>query len=97
MGRGRPHEHVDTLASISSLAQLLLKRDKPDEAAPLALEGLRLSARLLGSSHAHTVLMHTLVCHVDEASSARDASLLLLASWPPPGDAWAMSELHTAR
>ena len=85
--------HIDTLAALAALAQLLCKQCKYAEAAELAREGVGLSARLLGRAHEHTALMRHLEHHATlEQSRAetrrREVSLLLLASWPPPGDAW---------
>ena len=87
--------HIDTLAAMSSLAQLLLKRGEHDAALPLAREAMDTSGQLLGDSHAHTTLMRHLVSHAEDAMQAearrREASLLLLASWPPPGEAWTLA------
>lgn len=65
--------HVDTLAAISNLAQLLYKQRRPAEALPLAREGQAASACLLGSTHEHTRLMDVLVecTELDSAEQER--------------------------
>ena len=84
-------KHMDTLASISNLAQLLFQRGKHVEAAPLAREGLELSVWLLGTTHTHTVIMHQLLGNIEYSHEHARASLLLLASWRAPGESWTLS------
>ena len=90
--------HIDTLAALAALAQVLCKQRQHAEAAGLAREAVALSARLLGSAHEHTTLMRQLERHAvledqREETRRREASLLLLASWPSPGDGWMQATL----
>ena len=93
--------HQDTLAAISNLAQLLYKRERFEEALPHAREALRLSTKIFGAEHEHSAMMARLLASTKQEAQheaaaaraaledARQASMLLLASWPKPGASWA--------
>ena len=89
--------HADTLAAISNLAQVLYRREKYAEAVEMAHEGVALSSQLFGTSHEHTLLMRHIAGSAEQRSATTaNVSLLLLSSWPPPGDAWALPQARAA-
>ena len=83
---------------MGNLAQLLLLRGTLAEAEPLAQEAFATSSRLLGPDHEHTALLEHIVRAVstrraaEQRQQAAEVSMLLLASWPPPGKAWSVGD-----
>ena len=93
------HTHAQTLVAASNLAQCLLKRGRFHEACQLATASAEGCDCLVGDGGKAVTLLRRVAFTaeamereaVEREVAGREAahlSLLLLASWPPPGEAW---------
>ena len=86
-----------TCRGLRNAARRALTRGRWRPVCRLAHEGVALSSQLFGTSHDHTLLMRHIAGSAEQRSATTaNVSLLLLSSWPPPGDAWALPQARAA-